>query len=162
MSAWLPWSFSGDRCMEAHRDFKELLELLNAHAVEYVVVGAHALAFHGVPRYTGDMDIYINPTDENAKRVMDVIKAFGFGSLGLSEKDFSLPDKVVQLGFPPVRIDLVTSISGVSWDEASANMLDGEYGKVPVKFLGREELVKNKRAIGRKRDLADLEALGED
>jgi len=148
--------------MEAQRDFKELLELLNAHAVECVLVGAHALAFHGVPRYTGDMDIYINPTAENAKRVMNVLGAFGFGSLGLSDKEFSRPDKVVQLGFPPVRIDLVTSISGVSWEEASANMVDGEYGNVPVKFLGREELVKNKRAIGRKKDLADLEALGED
>ncbi len=148
--------------MEAQQDFKELLELLNAHAVEYVLVGAHALAFHGAPRYTGDMDIYVRPTAQNAKRVMSALREFGFGSLGLSEKEFIMTDRVVQLGHPPVRIDLVTSISGVSWKEVSANMVDGDYGNVPVQYIGREEFVRNKRAIGRKKDLADLEALGED
>jgi predicted nucleotidyltransferase len=146
--------------MEAQQDFKKLLELLNDRGVEYVIVGAHALAFHGAPRYTGDLDIYIRPTAENAERVMVALADFGFGSLGLSEKDFSVPDRVVQLGYPPVRIDLVTSISGVSWEEVSANMVDGEYGNVPVKYIGRTEFVRNKRAIGRKKDLADLEALG--
>ena len=146
--------------MEAQQDFKKLLELLNDRGVEYVIVGAHALAFHGAPRYTGDLDIYIRPTAENAERVMVALTDFGFGSLGLSEKDFSVPDRVVQLGYPPVRIDLVTSISGVSWEEVSANMVDGEYGNVPVKYIGRAEFVRNKRAVCRKKDLADLEALG--
>ena len=146
--------------MEAQQDFKKLLELLNDRGGEYVIVGAHALAFHGAPRYTGDLDIYIRPTAENAERVMVALTDFGFGSLGLSEKDFSVPDRVVQLGYPPVRIDLVTSISGVSWEEVSANMVDGEYGNVPVKYIGRAEFVRNKRAIGSKKDLADLEALG--
>jgi len=146
--------------MEAQQDFKKLLELLNDRGVEYVIVGAHALAFHGAPRYTGDLDIYIRPTAENAERLMVALADFGFGSLGLSEKDFSVPDRVVQLGYPPVRIDLVTSLSGVSWEEVSANMVDGEYGNVPVKYIGRAEFVRNKRAIGRKKDLADLEALG--
>jgi len=146
--------------MEAQQDFKKLLELLNDRGVEHVIVGAHALAFHGAPRYTGDLDIYIRPTAENAERVMVALADFGFGSLGLSEKDFSVPDRVVQLGYPPVRIDLVTSLSGVSWEEVSANMVDGEYGNVPVKYIGRAEFVRNKRAIGRKKDLADLEALG--
>ena len=91
---------------------------------------------------------------------MVALADFGFGSLGLSEKDFSVPDRVVQLGYPPVRIDLVTSISGVSWEEVSANMVDGEYGNVPVKYIGRAEFVRNKRAVCRKKDLADLEALG--
>jgi hypothetical protein len=146
--------------MEAQKDFKELLGLLNGRGVEHVIVGAHALAFHGAPRYTGDLIIYIRPKAENAERVMVALADFGFGSLGLSEKDFSVPDRVVQLGYPPVRIDLVTSISGVSWEEVSANMVDGEYGNVPVKYIGRTEFVRNKRAIGRKKDLADLEALG--
>ena len=146
--------------MEAQQDFKKLLELLNDRGVEYVIVGAHALAFHGAPRYTGDLDIYIRPTAENAERVMVALADFGFGSLGLSEKDFSVPDRVVQLGYPPVRIDLVTSLSGVSWEEVSANKVDGEYGNVPAKYIGRAEFVRNKRAIGRKKDLADLEALG--
>jgi predicted nucleotidyltransferase len=148
--------------MEAQQDFRELLELLNTHAVEYVLIGAHALAYHGAPRYTGDMDIYIRPTVANAERIMNALREFGFGSLGLSEDDFRLPDRVVQLGHPPVRIDLMTSISGVSWEEVSANVIDGDYGNIPVKFIGREEFVKNKRAIGRKKDLADLEALGEE
>jgi len=146
--------------MEAQQDFKELVGLLNGHGVEYVIVGAHALAFHGAPRYTGDLDLYIRPTAANAERVMAALADFGFGSLGLSEKDFSVPDRVVQLGYPPVRIDLVTSISDVSWEEVSANMVDGEYGNVPVKYIGHAEFVRNKRAIGRKKDLADLEALG--
>jgi hypothetical protein len=148
--------------MEAQQDFRELLELFNRHAVEYVVVGAHALAFHGVPRYTGDLDIFIRPTAENAAKVMRALRDFGFGSVGLSEEEFRLPDRVVQLGYPPVRIDLLTAISGVSWEEVSSNMAGGDYGDVPVHYLGREELVKNKRVIGRKKDLADLEALGED
>ena len=147
--------------METQQDFKELLELLNAHAVEYVIVGAYALAFHGAPRYTGDIDIYIRPTAENAERVMNALRDFGFGSLELSEKDFNQPDRVVQLGYPPVRIDLMTSISGVSWEEVSAHLANGEYGEVPVKYIGREELLRNKRTLCRKKDLADLEALGE-
>lgn len=146
--------------MEAQQDFKELLEFLNGRGVEHVIVGAHALAFHGAPRYTGDLDIYIRPTAENAERVMVALADFGFGSLGLSEKDFSVPGRVVQLGYPPVRIDLVTSLSGVSWEDVSANMVDGEYGNVLVKYIGHAEFVRNKRAIGRKKDLADLEALG--
>jgi len=148
--------------MEAQQDFKELFELLNAHAVEYVVVGAHALALHGALRYTGDMDIYIRPTAENAARVMKALRDFGFGSVGLSEKEFSLADRVVQLGNPPVRIDLMTSISGVSWEEVSANAVYGNYGNVSVRYIGRVEFIRNKKATGRKKDLADLEAIGED
>jgi hypothetical protein len=147
--------------MEAQQDFRELLELLNAHAVEFVVVGAHALAFYGVPRYTGDLDLYVRPTTENARRLLGALEAFGFGSLGLSEEDFCLPDKVVQLGYPPVRVDLVTAISGVPWEQVWANRVCGGYGDVPVNYIGRGEFVRNKRATGRKKDLADLEALGE-
>lgn len=146
--------------MEAHPDFKDLLALLNEHKVEYIIVGAYALAFHGAPRFTGDIDIYVNPTIENANRIVQVLAAFGFGTLGLTSEDFQKQDQVVQLGVPPVRIDLITSISGISWDQASAGKISGNYGDIPVSFLGRAQYIANKKATGRAKDLADIEALG--
>jgi hypothetical protein len=148
--------------MEVQKDFKELLELFNRHNVEYVIVGAYALAYHGVPRFTGDMDIYVHPTPENAQRIFAALDDFGFGSLDLTAEDFQKPGSVVQLGVPPVRIDIITSITGVVWQEADKGKNEGLYGDVPVYFLGREQLVANKRATGRKKDLADLESLGEE
>jgi hypothetical protein len=148
--------------MEAQPDYRELLALFNEHGVEYVIVGAYALAHHGVPRFTGDIDIYVRSTQENAARIVKSITLFGFGSLGLTTADFLKPDQVVQLGVPPVRIDLITSITGVSWEEADAGKVRGKYGDVDVCYLGRDQYVRNKRATGRKKDLADIEALGED
>jgi hypothetical protein len=148
--------------MEVQQDFKELLRLLNVHHVEYVIVGAHALAYHGAPRYTGDMDVYVRPCAENARRIVAALEGFGFGAVGLTEADFLMPDRVIQLGSPPVRIDLVTSITGVSWEEVFANKVEGKYGEISVCYIGRSEFVANKRACGRRKDLADLEALGED
>ena len=148
--------------MDLETDFKELLGLFNTHRVEYLVVGAYALAYHGVPRYTGDLDILVRPSSENAARVMESLKIFGFGEIGLTDEDFEKPDTVVQLGVPPVRIDIITSISGVSWNEAHGERVEGHYGELPVAFLGREQLIANKRASGRKKDLADLEALGKE
>ena len=145
--------------MEAHPDFKDLLALLNEHKVEYVIVGAYALAFHGAPRFTGDIDIYVNPTKDNANRIVSALADFGFGALGLTSEDFQKPDQVVQLGVPPVRIDLITSITGVSWDQASAGKISGSFGDVPVSFLGRAQYIANKKATGRAKDLADIEAL---
>jgi hypothetical protein len=147
--------------MEPQPDFKELLALLNQHKVEYIIVGAYALAFHGVPRNTGDIDIYVSPTPSNAKRVLAALSDFGFGSLKLSIEDFMKPEQVVQLGNPPVRIDFLMSISGVSWEQAEKGKVSGHYGGVPVNYLGRQEYLANKRASGRKKDLADLDALGE-
>lgn len=148
--------------MEAQKDFKELLELFNGHKVEYMIVGAYALAFHGVPRFTGDMDIFVRPSAENARNVLSALTAFGFGSLQLTSDDFQNPASVVQLGVPPIRIDIMTSISGVTWPEADAGKQEGRYGDVPVFFLGREQYIANKRATKRTKDLADLEALGEE
>ncbi len=148
--------------MEVQPDFRELLASLNAYGVDYVIVGAHALAFHGVPRYTGDLDIYVRADLENAHRIMTALEEFGFGSVGLTESDFSAPDKVVQLGYPPVRVDLMTSLTGVAWSEVFAHKVAGKYGDLSVNYIGRQELVANKRACGRKKDLADLEALGEE
>jgi hypothetical protein len=148
--------------MEVQKDFKELLELFNAHKVQYLIVGGYALAYHGAPRYTGDIDIFIKPDTENACRILKALDEFGFGSVGLKEEDLKSPDKVVQLGYPPVRIDIITSISGISWDEAFKKREKGEYGDVPVSYIGRDQYILNKRASGRKKDLADLEALGEE
>ena len=104
--------------MEVQQDFKELLKLFNAHKVEYVIVGGYALAFHGAPRYTGDIALLIKPDRENAQKVLNALKDFGFAELGLSSNDFSSPENVVQLGVPPVRIDIITSLTGVSWNRS--------------------------------------------
>ena len=148
--------------MEAQADFKELLALFNVHKVEYIIVGAYAMAFHGAPRYTGDMDVFVKPDPANARRILAALDEFGFGSAGLTAADFGNPDKVIQLGVPPVRIDIITSITGVSWEDAFSGRSKGLYGDVPVYFIGREQLVSNKRALGRKKDLADLESLGDE
>jgi len=148
--------------MEVQSDFRELLASLREHEVEFLIVGAYALAFHGVPRFTGDLDVLVRRDAGNASKIVAALEAFGFESLGLTSGDFEEPNQVVQLGVNPVRVDLLTSISGVSWEAAYAGRLDGFYGDVPVSYLGRTELIANKRATGRKRDLADLEALGEE
>jgi predicted nucleotidyltransferase len=147
--------------MEVQPDFKELLALFNDHRVSYVIVGGYALAFHGAPRFTGDLDIFVKPDHENATRIIAALNAFGFASLGLTAADFETPDQVIQLGVPPVRVDLITSISGLSWDEVFASRVPSDYGGVPMNYIGREELILNKRAVGRAKDLADLEALGQ-
>jgi hypothetical protein len=146
--------------MEVQQDFKELLELFNKHRVEYMIVGGYALAFHGAPRYTGDMDIYIKPDSQNGERITAALKDFGFGEVGLSVEDFIYPEKVIQLGVPPVRIDIITSITGVTWDEASPGKLRASYGDTEVNIIGREQFIANKKATGRKRDIADLDSLG--
>ena len=146
--------------MDVQPDFKDLLELFNANNVEYMIVGGYALGYNGAPRYTGDIDIYVKPDSRNAEHIMKALNDFGFGSVGITPEDFVKPDRVVQLGVPPVRIDIMTSISGVSWEEASSGCIDGKYGDVPVKYIGLNEFVMNKRSTGRKKDLSDLEALG--
>ena len=146
--------------MEAQQDFKELLELFNKHRVEYMIVGGYALAFHGAPRYTGDMDIYVKSDSQNGERITAALMDFGFGEIGLSVEDFIYPEKVIQLGVPPVRIDIITSLSGVTWDEASAGKISASYGSTKVYIIGRKQFIENKKATGRKRDDADLESLG--
>ena len=148
--------------MEVQQDFRDLLALFNAHKVDYIIVGAHALAYHGAPRYTGDMDILVRPDPENARRILSALNEFGFGSLGVTVEDLALPDKVVQLGITPVRVDIITSITGVSWGDALAGRVAETYGGLKVYYIGKKEFILNKRAIGRKKDLADLEAIGED
>lgn len=145
--------------MEIYRDFKELLELFNANEVEYLIVGGYALAFHGAPRFTGDIDLLVKAESENARRILNALNQFGFGSVDLSEIDFIAPDKVVQLGMPPVRIDILTSLTEVDWVKAWTNKVAGRYGDTPVCFISKGDLIANKRALGRQKDLADIEAL---
>jgi hypothetical protein len=148
--------------MEVQQDFKDLLALFNKHEVDYIIVGAYALAFHGAPRYTGDLDVLVKPDPTNARSIVQALHEFGFGSVGLTEADFEQEGRVVQLGYPPVRVDIITSITGVSWEQARSGRVRGQFGVVPVHYIGREDLVANKKALGRKKDLADLEAIGED
>ncbi len=147
--------------MDLPRDFSELLASFNANGVEYVLVGGYALAHHGTPRFTGDLDLFVRPTPDNARRIMAALDAFGFGGVGLAAEDFCVPDRVIQLGRPPVRVDLLTSIDGVSWEQAAGGAEACRVDDQPVPVIGRREFVANKRASGRPTDLADLDALGE-
>lgn len=145
--------------MELNKDFKEFLELLNKHTVDYMVVGGFALAFHGAPRYTGDIDIWIRSSKENADLLISALSEFGFALPDLTSADFCEPDQVVQLGLPPVRIDILTSISGVTWDEAFPLITREVFQNTDIPFIGKEAYLKNKRASGRPKDLADIDAL---
>lgn len=145
--------------MEIQKDFKEFFALLNAHKVEFVIVGGYALAYHGAPRYTGDIDILVRTGKSNAGKVLKALSEFGFSGLDLSADDFSSPDRVVQLGLPPIRIDILTSLTGVTWQDATAETLDLDYDGIPVRVIGRNALIANKVATGRTQDLADVEAL---
>ena len=142
-------------------DFKEFAESLNAKSVEYLVVGGYALAAHGHPRYTGDIDFWVRPTPENITRLLSALTVFGFGSLGLRAEDFSA-NTVVQLGQPPRRIDLLTTIDGVSFDSCFARREVVEVAGVRLNIIGLEDFKINKRATGRHKDLADLESLEPD
>jgi hypothetical protein len=140
-------------------DFEELFRFLAARNVRFLVVGGHALAFHGRPRFTKDVDVLIEPTADNAGRLLLALDDFGFGGLGLTVDDFSAPGPVVQLGVAPNRVDLLTAIDGVTFQEAWDGRVSGRFGAEAVPFLGRTELLRNKRAVGRLQDLADIEAL---
>ena len=147
--------------MNLNKDLREFIELLNSSGVEYLIVGGHAVGFHAIPRYTRDIDILVGTTAENAARMERVVAQFGFRSLGLAAKDFEVEDQIVQLGHPPNRIDLLTSITGVNFAEAWPKRVAAQLDGIPVWLLDRESLVANKRATGRSKDRADLEALGE-
>ena len=143
-------------------DFKEFVELFNAHGVEYLVVGGYALAAHGHPRYTGDIDLWLRRTPENAARAMRALADFGFGSLGPAAEDLLHPDRVIQLGHPPRRIDLLTSIDGVEFDACYAGRQSVAHDGVVLPIIGLADFRTNKRASGRPQDLADLASLGAD
>lgn len=147
--------------MKLQTDLREFIESLNSRSVEYLVVGGHAVAFHGYPRFSGDIEFFLRPTAANAERVMAVLAEFGFADVGLDVQALTRPNKVIQLGRPPNRIDLLTSISGVGFDEAWRGRVASDYDGLPVCFVGKQTLLANKRASGRAKDLADVEALSE-
>lgn len=143
-------------------DFHDVLTALVSHDVQFMVVGAHALAAHGVPRVTGDLDIWVETTETNARRIWNALADFGapLPALGIHQSDFLKPDQVVQLGLPPYRIDIMTSISGVDFGAARDGALSGMLFDVPVRFIGRQAFLQNKRASGRPKDLEDIRLLG--
>ncbi len=141
------------------RDFVEMLSALNAAGADYLVVGAHALAAHGVPRATGDLDIWLRATPDNARRVLEALRFFGAPLFDLSIKDLTRPEVVFQIGVVPVRIDLLTSISGVAFEEAWEGRTQASVEGVSFGVLGRRELLRNKRATGRPKDLLDADTL---
>ena len=143
----------------AERDYEELLGLFNKHRVRYCIVGAYAVAFYARPRFTKDLDILVEPSMKNGRRIIEALKEFGFGGLELGPEDFAKPDKVVQLGYEPLRVDLLTSIPGCAFEQVWKHRVRGKYGRQPAVFIGREDLIRNKHLSGRHQDRADVETL---
>jgi hypothetical protein len=141
------------------KDYEELLKLFNKYKVKYCVVGAFAVAFYAIPRYTKDMDIFIASSKDNANRILNALNEFGFGNLELSANDFSKEGKIIQLGYEPVRIDIITSIEGCTFKQVWKHREKGKYGKENVHFIALDDLIKNKQVSKRKQDKADLEIL---
>jgi hypothetical protein len=145
--------------MKPTRDQADFLGCLNHQGVRALLVGAHAVAFHAKPRFTGDIDIFVEPSEENARRVVAAIEEFGFGELGLQPSDFASPGRAVQLGIEPNRIDILTRIAAITFDEAWKSRVEATYAGHRVCFIGREELIRNKEAVGRGRDRDDADLL---
>jgi hypothetical protein len=141
------------------QDFKEFIESLNARDVRYLIIGGYALAFHGHPRYTKDLDVWIETTDENAGRLIQALKDFGFGSLELTEKDFTVEGPIFQFGYPPNRIDILTKADGVDFQSCYQTRVTADVAGTRIAVIDVEGLKKNKASTGRKQDLADLELL---
>lgn len=145
--------------MDLAPDFNEFCALLNARDVEFVVVGAYALALHGAPRFTGDLDVLIKPTEENAQRLLLAIADFGFPIASLSAGQVIEPDRLIEMGVPPVQIHVMSHIDGVTWRDVWAGRRESRIGTTSLAFIGRSEFLENKRIAGRPKDLADIAAL---
>jgi hypothetical protein len=140
-------------------DFKEFIQSLNDNQVRYLIIGGYAVALHGYPRYTKDIDIWIEMSEENAERILAALAQFGFASLDLTTEDFTTADRVIQLGYPPNRIDRITTPDGVEFSTCYAQKVDTELDELVISFIDLENLKLNKKASGRLQDLADLENL---
>jgi predicted nucleotidyltransferase len=145
--------------VKLQKDLKEFVGLFLSRKVEFVVVGGHAVAFHGYPRLTDDLDLFIVPAKENAERIIETLKEFGFDLPNINLETLQHPDRVIQLGRAPNRIDLLTQVSGVSAEEVWRSRVEGDLGGLKVPFIGKQALIQNKRATGRPQDLADLHHL---
>lgn len=141
------------------KDFKEFIELLNEHKVRYLVVGGYAVAFHGHPRYTKDLDVWIELSPKNADNVIKALEKFGFGSLGLKPEDFLESDQIIQLGSPPNRIVILTTLKQLQFEDCYTARVEVEIQGVKINFIDLKNLKQNKRATGRPQDLADAESL---
>jgi hypothetical protein len=142
-----------------NQDFLDLLRELSAHNVRFLIVGAYALGVHGRPRATGDLDVWIDATPDNAPRLMSALAAFGAPMTDLTVADFSRPGIVFQMGLPPYRIDILTQLSGVSFAEAWPERVRAPFGDTDADYIGREAFIRNKRATGRAKDLGDIDSL---
>lgn len=145
--------------MELNKDFREFIELLNAHEVQYLVIGGYAVNFHGYPRYTQDIDFWIWMAEANIRRLLTAMRAFGFGSLGLDVEDFKDPENVIQLGYAPYRIDMLVDVNGLEFETSYQRSTQAELDGVVVRFLSLPDLVIAKKNAGRLQDLADAEQL---
>ena len=144
---------------EQPNDYEELLRLFNKHRVRYCIVGAYALALHAVPRFTKDFDILLEPSLSNGKHVIEALIEFGFESLKLTADDFARPGRIIQLGYEPLRVDLLTSIDGCTFAEVWKHRVRGTYGRTKANFIGLDQLIRNKQESGRSQDLVDLKTL---
>jgi hypothetical protein len=145
--------------MSVNQDFKDLFKIFNSEAVEYIIVGAHAAIFYSEPRYTKDIDIWINPTRENAEKTRKALEIFGAPLENISVDDFTNNDLIYQIGIDPNRIDIIMSIAGVNFAAAQSRVVKSTYGGIPVHILSKVDLIVSKRTVGRKQDLLDIERL---
>ena len=145
--------------MRIEKDFKEFIELLNKNSVRYLIVGGYAFAFHAEPRFTKDIDFFVEGSEANAERLLNALAGFGFKNIGLEKDDFIKSENIIQLGVPPVRIDLLTSVTGLDFAAAWENRVTGSYGDIPAFFVSKADLIRNKMAVGRKQDLSDIDRL---
>lgn len=145
--------------MKVEKDYEEFFALFNKHNVRYVIIGAYAVGFHAKPRYTKDIDILVEPSQKNAESIMNALTEFGFGGLDLSCRDFIKRDNIIQLGYEPLRIDILTSVKGCGFSRAWKNRVVGDYGREKVYFIGIHELIKIKKLSGRASDKIDLALL---
>jgi predicted nucleotidyltransferase len=142
------------------KDFEDFVKLLNRYEVAYMIVGGYALAFHGKPRHTGDLDIWINVSEKNANKMIEVINQFGLSSMGFTKEDFLKPGYITQIGYPPLRIDILNSIDGINFNEAITDMqkmrIDND---LSINYIGLKDFIKNKKASGRSQDIADIKEI---
>lgn len=149
---------AGER-MSLTRDFADLLRAFSDHEVRFLIVGAYALAVHGRPRATGDLDVWIDATPANAVRAMGALRAFGAPLADLRDADLATPGVVFQIGIAPIRIDVLTSVSGVAFSEAWPARVSAEFAGIDIPVIGKTHLIANKRALGRPQDLVDVVGL---
>lgn len=147
--------------MDIYPDFREWFESLNAAGVEYLLIGGHAMAYHGWPRYTKDLDVLVHAEAGNTERFIDALIRFGVppASIGVDVEEFAEERFFYRLGRPPTQLDIMSSVPGVEWNRAWKNRMEGQYGGVPITVIGRTDLIRNKEAVGRGQDLDDVKKL---